>query len=277
MLSTTQIAAVFFPAAGGIVSSQCRSRLRHLVAAGYLNAFERPVLRTEGRKASLFGLTAKGLELLVTELGYTPDEIDWRPSYNTASWPFLEHQAMLGGAFIALSQACTRAGWVIHEWVDDRVLKKTHTRTVSVLDDHGRQRNVAVVPDAYVALGYPDALTHELRLLHFFIEADRATMTVASSRAQQRTWVTRIRAYQAYFASALPQQQYGTNRIRVLTVTTSPKRLQSLKTATEEAGGQNRYWFTTEEQLAGETALDGEIWYKAGTKEAVSLRQPDGS
>lgn len=274
-LSTDQLAALFFPAAGGIVSSQCRSRLRHLETSGFLTRFERPVLRSEGRKAALFGLAAAGPDLLVSELGYVAGDIDWRPSDNSVSWAFLDHQIMINDIFIAVSQACARVGWTLSEWVDDRILKKMHTALVPVVDADGRERQVTVVPDAYFALAYPDALTGDHRLLRFFVEADRATMTVVSNRQQQRTWQKRVRAYQAYFTSTLPAATYDTNRIRVLTVTTSPRRLESLKTATEATGGQNRYWFTTEEALSAETALEASIWHKAGSSEPVSLRLPE--
>ncbi|MEO8338253.1 MAG: replication-relaxation family protein [Nitrospirota bacterium] len=268
-LSTDQIAALYFPAAGGIVSSQCRTRLRHLVDAGFLTRFERPVLRTEGSKPALFGLAAAGLTLLVSELGYGPDDIDWRPDDNRVSWAFLDHQIMLNDVFIALNEASEQAGWTLSEWVDDRILKKMHTGLVPVEDPDGRERRVTVVPDAYFALASDD------RLLRFFVEADRATMTVISSNNQKRTWQKRIHAYQAYFDSPLPIDTYGTKRIRVLTVTTSPKRLESLKLATEAAGGRNRYWFTTERDLMGSGALDAPIWFKAGSMEPVSLRQPE--
>jgi len=274
-LSTGQLAALFFPAGGGIISSQCRARLRHLVTAGHLVRLERPTLRREGRKPDLFGLTALGRDLLVAELGYAVQDIDWKPSYNTVSWAFLDHQIMLGDIFLALSQAAERVGWAMEEWVDDRILKKTHTDLVWVDDPDGRRRNVAVVPDAYFALGYHDPLTVERRLLRFFVEADRATMTVASEATGRRTWQKRIRAYQAYFESDQIISSYGTKQLRVLTVTTSQRRLESLKAATEKEGGQNRYWFTTERALRGATVLEEPIWFKAGSAEPVSLRQPE--
>lgn len=272
-LATDQIAALFFPAAGAIVSSQCRSRLRHLVAAGHLTRMERPTLRTEGRKPSLFGLTAAGRDLLVDELGYAPGDIDWKPGYNNVSWALLDHQILLGTIFIAVRTAAPAAGWELAEWVDDRILRKTHTDLVPVTDPAGRQRRVAVVPDAYFALGYTDDLTGQPRLLRFFVEGDRASMTAASARQQAHTWQHRIRSYQAYFASPLPVAMYGTNRLRVLTVTTSQKRLESLKAATEAVGGRNRYWFAVEESLQ-RGALDAPIWFKAGSSDPVCLRQP---
>ena len=274
-LSTDQIAALFFPARGGIVSSACRTRLRQLVSAGFLTRFDRPVLRTEGSKAALYGLATAGPDLLVSELGYELGDIDWRPSHNDVSWAFLDHQIMINNIFIVLSQACARVGWTLAEWVDDRILKKMHADPVLVTDEGGRQRKILVVPDAYCALACPDATTGGHRLLRFFVEADRATMTVVSHNQQRRTWQKRIHAYGEYFDSPQIVNTYGTRRIRVLTVTTSEKRLQSLKAATEDAKGKSKYWFATEAALSAETALDAPVWYKAGSTEPVSLRQPE--
>ncbi len=274
-LSTDQIAALFFPTKGGIVSSQCRTRLRRLVSAGFLTRFERPVLRTEGTKSALFGLAAAGPDLLVSELAYAPEDIDWRPADNKVSWAFLDHQIMINDIFIALSQAAARVGWTLAEWVDDRILKKMHAEPVLIKDANGRERFVSVVPDAYCALACPTAEPGKHRLLQFFIEADRATMTVVSDNQQRRTWQKRIRAYQAYLDSSQIIKTYGTKRFRVLTVTTGKRRLQSLKAATEVASGLNKFWFATEAALSAETALDAPVWYKAGNSEPVSLRQPE--
>lgn len=268
-LSTDQIASLYFPAAHGIVSSQCRARLRNLTAAGFLTRFERPVLRTEGSKPALFGLAAAGLELLISELGYGPDDIDWRPDDNRVSWAFLDHQIMINNVFIAFNAASARVGWTLPEWVDDRILKVTHAAAVPTATSEEPTPKVLVVPDAYFALSTAD------RFLRFFVEADRATMTVISKNQQTRTWQKRIGAYQDYFDSDLPMKTYGTKRIRVLTVTTSQRRLESLKRATEAAGGKNKYWFTTERDLMGGGALEAPIWYKAGSTEPVSLRQPE--
>ena len=274
-LSTDQIAALLFPTQGGIVSSQCRLRLRLLVSAGFLTRFEQPVVRGKGTKPALFGLAAAGPDLLVSELAYAPEDIDWHPSHSDVSWFFLDHQIMINDIFVALNQACARVGWTLAEWVDDRILKKLHAEPVLITDAIGKERWVSVVPDAYCAIACPDPTTGDHRLLRFFVEADRATMTVISSTQQRRTWQKRIRAYQAYFDSPQIIKTYGTRRFRVLTVTTSPTRLQSLKAATEAASGMNKFWFTTEDALSAEMALEAPIWHKAGSVEPVSLRLPE--
>jgi len=58
---------------------------------------------------------------------------------------------------------------------------------------------------------------------------------------------------------------------RVLTVTTTQKRLEHLRQATEAAGGQNRFWFTTFDQVTPETVLTAPIWQVAGADKCYAL------
>ena len=97
----------------------------------------------------------------------------------------------------------------------------------------------------------------------FFLEVDRATMTVVGASPRVKSWQDKIRAYQSYFESEAIVQRYGTRRIRVLTVTTGQARAEHLKTATEGVGGRYRYWFTTDDQITAEQCLTTPVWQKA--------------
>lgn len=261
VLRTDQVAALFFPSHGAAaVSSACRTRLRYLTAAGYLARLEQPQTRTEGRRPFLFMLTAAGRSVLMEELGYEPEDIDWKPSYNDAGWSYLAHQLAINDVHVAITQAAHSLSWVIERWVDDRFLRKLHVDRVLLPDEDGRMGEVAIVPDAYFVLQASPPPPQ----LHFFLELDRATMAVAPTSARVKSWRQRIRAYQAYFASDTIVTRYGTRQVRVLTVTTGEKRLAALKTATEEVGGHKRFWFTTTAALTAQSALRGAIWQLAG-------------
>lgn len=262
VLSTEQVAAVFFPTASGAVSTACRSRLRHLVNAGYLERAEQEQVKSDGRKPHLFMLSSAGAELLVDELGFLPEDIDWQPEHNNVRWPFLRHQLEINDVFVALSLAVGRIGWSIERWVDDRILRQQHTDRVTV---PGEARSVAVVPDAYFVLAQRDTF------LHFFLEVDRATMAVAPASRRTKSWQRRIQAYQAFFASDAIIDRYRTRRIRVMTVTTGERRLENLKTATEAVGGQRRYWFTTTEELSPDSVLTADIWRVGGVEDCLPL------
>ena len=117
---------------------------------------------------------------------------------------------------------------------------------VSVIAGNGHVR-VPVIPDAYFALHLGD------RRAHFFLELDRATMTT-------KRWKTRIQAYRAYAESGKYQARYKTRSLRVLTVTTTPQRLENLRQTTHQAGGGELFWFTTIGQVTAMTVLNVPIW-----------------
>lgn len=271
VLSAPQIAALFFPTAHGGVSSQCRYRLRMLAQAGLLEKKEQPQTLRDGRRPYVYFLTSAGCRLLVDELGYEPADLDWKPSFNDIESPYLAHQLALGDVYVAIHLGAARAGWTVREWVDDRFLRKLHTDRVRIEVPGGGAEDVAVVPDGYLVLSVPDDPEGQERWLSFFIEIDRATEVVAATHQQRRTWRRRIRAYQAYFESPAIVERYHTRNIRVLTVTTSPKRLENLRAATAAEGGRSRYWFTTIDALSATTVLEGPIWHKADGGDPVAL------
>lgn len=254
VLTTEQIARLYFPSADGAVSSACRTRLRHLVGAQLLARLETPYLRSEGRRPFLYTLTARGRDLLVQELGLAPADIDYHPGQVGGS--FLAHQQAVNEIYLSLSRAAPQAGLYVSTWIDERVLRRTHNIDRVTLLEGNRSTDVAVIPDAFAVLeGSPPPP----RFL-FFIEADRGTETVAGLRT--KSFSHKIEAYQAYFASEAILARYGSRAIRVLVVTTGTKRAEALVAAAEAVGARRRFWFTTAEALAKADAqlLHAPIW-----------------
>lgn len=254
VLTTEQIARLYFPSAAGAVSSACRTRLRHLVGAGLLARLETPYLRSEGRRPFLYTLTARGRDLLVQELGLAPADVDYHPGQVGGS--FLAHQQAVNEIYLSLSRAAPQAGLHVSTWVDERVLRRTHNIDRVTLLEGSRSTDVAVIPDAFAVLeGSPPPP----RFL-FFIEADRGTETVAGLRT--KSFANKVEVYQTYFASEAILARYGTRAIRVLVVTTGTKRAEALVAAAEAVGARRRFWFTTAEALAKAEAqlLHAPIW-----------------
>lgn len=264
VLSTDQIAKLFFPTASGAVSSSCLARLRGLVKLGYLHRGEQEQVRRDGRKPYVYMLTRAGSQLLQGELGLEPEDIDWKPSHLSVRSFFLQHQLAINDVYVSMALATMRIGWHLSQWVDDRFLRKQHVKRVFVPE---RGKEVAVVPDAFLSLTGPDGTPR----MHFFLEVDRATETVVGMSHRVKSWQDKVRAYQAYFASDQIVERYGTRRIRVLTVTTGPERARHLKKATEEVGGRYRYWFTWADQVAVEKCLTRAIWQKASSEDAHAI------
>ena len=129
----------------------------------------------------------------------------------------------------------------------------------------GGTQKVAVIPDASFVIGIGD------RQGRFCLEIDRGTVTVSPTAWQQRGWTQKIRAYLEYYQSGAYEQRFQTRSFRVLTVTTSEERLRNMRKATEEAGGDARFWFTTFDHVTPEMILTEKIWFPAVSDIPYSL------
>lgn len=245
-------------------TNRCRHRLKVLYHYGYLHREELPVPLSYGRKPLVYFLDKRGKETLCRWYGLDPQEIDWEPRLNTVGEPFIEHLLQTNDIRVAVTVAAQRHSFTLATWLDDRTLRKAQNRDYVLL--HGpkgtRPRRVAVVPDGYFHLQNPE--------FHFVLETDRRTVVGQYSRWGGKDWSRKVRAYIAYFTPPAPgqpsiyEQRFGTSKLRVLTVTTGPTRLENLKHITEQAGGRDRFWFTTFDQLTPQTVLTEPIWQKAG-------------
>ena len=77
--------------------------------------------------------------------------------------------------------------------------------------------------------------------------------------------------YIAYFHSGLFQKRYQAKTVRILTVTTNDRRVQTLKTITEDVGGKRRFWFTTFDQVTPQAVLTGQVWQVASMVDPQQL------
>lgn len=264
VLSTEQIAQLFFPTTDYGVSTACRARLRRLASEGLLERAEQEQRKAEGRRPYLHMLTEAGAQLLFDELVIDPAHLDWRPSYNDVRWPFLRHQLAINDAYVAFTLGAAAIGWSVDSWTDDRILRRTHTERVEV---PGIEEPVVVIPDAYFKLVGPG----QSPIMHFFLEIDRATMTVAAESHLVKSWQDKIKAYQEYYSEGHVAARYGTEKVRVLTVTTGSTRLAHLKAATEHLGARSRYWFATTPDVKAASVLRGIVWQRAGRAGAIEL------
>ena len=194
------------------------------------------------------------------------EELDWHPRHNTISNPFMEHLLETNDVRVAIEMAAGRQGVVVQDWLDERTLKSSQMKDyVTITGPRGGKVEVAVVPDGYFYLQTPD---YDFR---FFLEVDRGTITAQWDVSGRRSWDRKIRAYLEYYDSGKYEERYGSTKGRVLTVTSSQERLETLKTITEEAGGKDWFWFTTFDQVAPETVLTARIWQVATIVGLVAL------
>src|SRR5581483_5059743 len=149
---------------------------------------------------------------------------------------YIAHQLMIGDFRVALTLACRAAAFEL-SW-----------RPVP--------GDLPVRPDGFFGLRFP-MLPDGRNRAFFCLEADRSTMP-------RERFVEKLRAYQAWSAVGGHTQALGIRAFRVLTVTKSPERRQSLLTAT---AGDSRLrgfvracWFAC--QVSEESVLDA-TWFTA--------------
>jgi len=70
------------------------------------------------------------------------------------------------------------------------------------------------------------------------------------------------------------ERRYGTQSLRVLTVTLGERRLQNLKKVTEQVGGGNWFYFGVLSALAPEHILIAPLWQVAGESKSLPLIMP---
>jgi hypothetical protein len=255
-LTTQQLQLLFF---GEANKSGAQRRLEKLYDHGYLDRIFLPVERGAGRSPTLYILDKKGAELVRRE---RDPELKWYPSNKNIGSDFLEHTYGINQVMVAVAVACQKANYTLDFWLTERQVKESYDY-VTITTAREKPRKLPIVPDAIFAI------IADNRRFHFFLELDRATMPL-------KRFKSKIRAYTTYHQSGAYQKRFQTNSLRVLTVVESKssigeKRLPNLKQATEEAGGQRRFWFTLLKDVTPQSVLTAPIWAKATQKGGFSL------
>lgn len=241
----SQIQALFFGS-----QSTASYRLSRLYQHGFLDRHFLPTLGGLASSPALYSLGKRGVSVLRKVLDCGPEGIRKPLSSNELSPLFLEHLMQINDFRVAVMVAAREQGYTLEQWIDDYQLKADYDR-VAIQTPQGRKRSVSLIPDGYGVLQVPQGRAC------FFLEMDRGTMTGARFR-------DKVLAYQAYIASGQYEKRYGTRSLRVLTVTSGPKRLENLKAEAEAVNGGRVFWFMTVEQISPVSVLSEPVWHVAG-------------
>lgn len=188
------------------------------------------------------------------------DRIDWADKNRTVRQIFLAHALGVADVMLALELAC-RASGRARLLYEDELTASTETN-LSVpwkVDVEGR-RNLGVVPDLVFALDFADE-DGESERAFFFLEADRGTMPVIRENLSQTSFYRKLLAYEATWVQGIHRKRFGFHRFRVLTVTTSAARVQSLVDACSRLrSGHGLFLFADRSVLANPGILFSPIW-----------------
>ena len=252
VLLTEQIQALFFGS-----RSTAQSRLSRLFQHEYLERhFPTIYGNAPASTQAIYTIGKRGAQLLVDAYGY--DRSDLRlPKGGSFSWMFLEHVLKINDVRVAITLAARANDWQVAEWRDETFFR-AKPDYVTLSDKRGKGRKLPVLPDGYFMLVTPHGKAR------FFLEVDRGTEALSKFTPQ-------VAVYESFVGSGQYQERFQARSLRVLVVTTSQKRLDSLMRATKEVGGDRKYCFTTFERFTNETALTGAIWRRIGDADLSPL------
>lgn len=226
-------------------------RLMLLYHNGYLDRLHPPVASNRGSSAIVYCLDRKGARLLAAELGVDMPALGWQKRQRERGLLFLQHTLEVNDFRIAVTLAARQDGYEILRWLDERLLRKAEAR--EGLKEIALQvgKGGSILPDVHFALKV------DRKKAGFFVEVDRG-------KTPGRRIRRKVRIYREYYASGLYEQHFHRKSLRVLTVTTSDRRLGNLKRWAEAEGGGRLFWFTTERSVGPETVFSQPIWKVAG-------------
>lgn len=248
LMTREQIERLLFSENGPTKTSQVRKRLKLLYHHGYVDRIPAPIRPGVWAWRPVYRLQRKGAEIIAAEsktkgVSYWGQGFDRDYRRTEISFLFLEHILRINDVRIAITLNVQAKGYRIEKWIDDTALKGQQMKEYVEVEGE----KVPFIPDGYFIVHLGD------RRAHFFLELDQATM------GHQR-WKAKVSAYKTFVESGKYQERYQTRSLRVLTVTTTPSRLENLKQTTESVGGDHLFWFTTIQQAISESVLSDPIW-----------------
>lgn len=245
-MSRNQIRSLFFN-----VTSMTNERLMRLYQHGYLDRLYPPV--SFGSTQAVYGLDRKGADLVAKELGIQKEAINWKKRNAKVEFLFLEHT-------LAISEFRVYLELAVREKNDIEILfwkgqgKSLNDR---VKDPDRKSKYLLVTPDAFFGILTPNGKAY------FFLEIDLGTES-------SQKFKKKIIAYRQYWKSGKYQEKYGFKSFRVLTITTSEKRLNNLVATARNCGAKGMFIFTTQD-LTKPTKIFGKIWLTPVNSEFTSI------
>lgn len=250
-------------------------RLQLLYHHGYL---ERPRAQLDyfhqgGSRHMVYGLGNKGAAMLKQEMGASFQELRSGEKNRSVGRVYLEHALLVSEFMVALELACRQTGHVRLLTGGDLPVtgerERRHPFKWSVKTREGVK--LGVIPDRVFGLEFPDATGNATRAF-FFLEADRGTMPVTRCTLAQTSFFRKLLAYEATWSQGIHRTRFGFHRFRVLTVTTSAERVQSIVNACSQLErGQGLFLFADRTVLAKPEGLLSAIWRTGRPGETASL------
>jgi hypothetical protein len=241
--------------------------LRALYDHGYVARPPRQMLTRDltGARPTIYGLTRRGA-LALADHGYAIDaDADWTERNHRAGAVFIDHTADIAGFMTRLEIACAAREGIGLLTADD-ILANAPERTsnareplrwVARLNDVSPKLATSVVPDGLFGLTFPDGTAS-----YFLLEMDRGTMPVVRRGGARGSFAHKMWLYLEGWRQERHVAQFGIKQLRILTVTTSPERVETMLDALADLTdnrGTNLLLFTDQRSLQTNNPLEVEL------------------
>ena len=191
-----------------------RRRLRYLFDAGIIDRPRAQYGFLNKPGPMVYALGNQGADVLAKLSGKPRGEIDWRAKNREVKSPHIDHALMISNFHATLDLALR---------TDDQIIRLIWEQGLNIkLTTSVAGRRVAIVPDAFFTLQANGLSFHQL------LEADRSTMTAKRFQAK-------LTAYWQWFKDGGHRRDFGIPRFRVLILTISEKRMESLRKLAKNA------------------------------------------
>jgi hypothetical protein len=225
-------------------------RLQLLYHNGYVQRH-----KLSDREPIAYALGNKGAEELVLHYGIDRQEIEWTTKNREAGERYIRHALMVTRFRHALELAVRESrGSHVESWMPGGGFKASVQYQDTVHTREGRrtqQVDGVVIPDSLFVLSVGD------KRVHYFLEADRSTMSNAR-------YLKKLKSYFAFYATYVRDRP--TSRIkqmRVLSLTISEARKDKLRETAQQVStkGKELFWFACEKEYSGKPGeVFGTIW-----------------
>lgn len=239
---------------------QISRRLQLLYHHGYL---ERPRIQLEyfhegGSKEIVYGLGNKAQKLVKGRYVGESEDVSWGEKNRAIKRVFFKHTLLVSDIMVAFTLACRKQGLrlLIEPEVVSAMTKTRRFKWRATVNGI----KLTVVPDRVFAIDVPHG-AGETERTYFFLEADRGTMPVVRRNLFKTSFRRKLLAYAATWSQGIHKKRFGFHRFRVLTVTTSAKRVESmLRAATALERGHGIFLFVDASVFKQPNSILGSVW-----------------
>lgn len=248
-----QIQALLFP------SYQVAARwVKKLWQHGFLYRISIPIYAKEAPLVP-HCLDERGVKYLAGEWGMSIADMNWKPDFKKQTYEGVQHTILINQMRTVVTCLAGAGQFELQEWIDDFAFHSPQMKDKLpfYIDEDEKSRQIR--PDGYFRIR-----THDDRVWHFFLEADRHTETHAE-------FAEKVKAYEYSRLYGHIQQHFGSGYFRVLNLFLSEKRAMNMAETisrtvstlpAESRGNDAFYWNTWETKLdlfRPESFLDA-IW-----------------